>query len=278
MAPVALNTSSARREGSGGSSSSSSHHEGRGTSPSPCTNWSCEVAALLPRVVGVLDAYAELCVERYGDCEYALQEGAPKTQQQTQPPHQQQQTQQHHARRARRDQAGKPSQPPATAQDAAAAAAAAPSACPCKVHSGCEASAEEWESQLVRDLDPVLPGVSLCLPPEGEPQHCMLARGHGGGSYNAGPGQQQGQGQGQRARNVDGEALRAMELGATLLHLKAVARAGRAACKAADRLTAYAQVAATRRDLVFTGDQSEHAELRQVHAAAAAAGLAVGGW
>ncbi len=132
------------------------------------------------------------------------------------------------------------------------------------MHPGLEASAAEWESQLVRDLDSLLPGLSLCLPREGEPQHCMLARGHGGGGHSAGAGQgQEQQGQGQEgARDVDAEALRAVELGATLLHLRAVDRAGRTARKAADRLTAYAHIAAAVRGMAVMQDYRELVELR----------------
>ncbi len=194
-------------------------------------DWSCQHAALLPPLVGLLHSYTHLCDVRL-----------PCTKWYHCLPRQQ------HDKVERDDPAAQSQHPygPSPSQS---------------LH----AAAEECESQLVRDLDFLLPGLSLCLPREGEPQHCMLVRGHGGGGHSAGAEQGQGQegkgrgqwqgqqgperqGQGQEqqgqgdqgqqdgVRAVDAEALRAVELGASLLHLRAVARAGRAARKAEDRL------------------------------------------
>ncbi len=179
--------------------------------------WSCEQAALLPRTVGILDSYTELCNVRRYQCYAYSGEGE--------------------------------SQPHTP-----------------RVHPGRQVSTEEWESQLVRDLEPLLPRLPLCLPREDEPQHCMLIGGLGSGGHNTGAGeqqqQQQQQQQGQGARDVDGEALCAVELGATLLHLSAVARAERAAAAAASGLAAFAQVGANRRALFTVRDHDEPGHLR----------------
>ncbi len=180
-------------------------------------DWACQQAVLLPPLVGLLHSYTHLCDVRL-----------PCTKWYHCLPRQQ------HDKVERDDPAAQSQHPygPSPSQS---------------LH----AAAEECESQLVRDLDFLLPGLSLCLPREGEPQHCMLARGHGGGGHNARAEQgqeQQGQGQGQEgqeeqdgARDVDAEALRAVELGATLLHLRAVARAAGAATKAAGAATKAAE-------------------------------------
>ncbi len=176
-------------------------------------DWSCQQAALLPPLVGLLHSYTHLCSVRL----------PPWHERYRHLPGQQ-------PGKVERDDPASQSQHPYGPRPT----------------QSLHLDAEEWESQLVRDLDSLLPSLSLCLPREGEPQHCMLARGHGGGGHNARAEQgqeQQGQGQGQEgqeeqdgARDVDAEALRAVELGATLLHLRAVARGGRAASAAAERL------------------------------------------
>ncbi len=183
-----------------------------GYPPHSVYEWSCELAALLPRVVGILDSYSQLCDVRYQSFTYS---GEGQSQ-----PH-------------------------------------TPT-----VHPGRRISVEEWESQLFGDLEPLLLGLSLCLPREDEPQHCMLVGGLGSGGHNTGAGEQQQQQQGQGARNVDAEALCAVELGATLLHLSAVARAERAVAAAASGLAAFAQVGATRRALFTVRDHDEPGQLR----------------
>ncbi len=83
----------------------------------------------------------------------------------------------------------------------------------------------DWETQLLSQLQFLLPRLAPALPREDEPSLCMVARPQGCDAWeHAGAGEQQ-----DVQRGVDVEEVHAVELGGLLLRLKAIRVAVKAA-------------------------------------------------